>query len=183
MKEFRVCLITMILTAIYLSATVGISNLLFSYQANGSLIKQNKITLGSKLIGQNFTNKRFFQGRISQNNYKNDLSGNSNYPYYSMELISSINRNLLEFKKVNKNGFPSLNLITESASGLDPDITYAGALNQLERISYSGRLKKNQIIQIIDFKARPRILGLFGEKIVNVLELNIELQKLYAKAT
>ncbi|MBI3589957.1 MAG: potassium-transporting ATPase subunit C [Candidatus Melainabacteria bacterium] len=183
MTGIRVCLVSIILTIIYVFTTVMLSNLLFHSNSNGSLIKANDKIIGSKLLGQNFTNAKYFHNRPSLYKYKNDISGNSNFPYYSKELKDYIANNYSEFLKLNHNTTPDLNLITESASGLDPHITFKGAISQVNRIVNSSQLNKEKIIKLIQKKSSPRILGLFGEKIVNVLELNLELKKLYAKTT
>ena len=181
MTALRVCIITMFLTFLYLVSTVFLTNILFFNKSNGSLIKINNKTIGSKLIGQEFTSNLFFRGRPSLFNYKNDISGNSNFPYYSNDLLNNVKKKYKIFFKSTNGAKSDLNIITESASGLDPHITYNGALGQLDRIANNTKINKEIIIALINKKSRPRILSLFGEKIVNVLELNIELSKIYAK--
>ncbi len=181
MTSLKVCFITFILTAIYLLSSVSISSILFHYQSNGSLIRAGNKIIGSKLIGQEFTKETYFHNRPSANNYRNSISGCSNFSYYSEELQSFIKSTYERFKSTNYNQLPELNLISESASGLDPHITYNGATNQVERISSTTGRNKEEIIKLIKKASRPRICGLFGEKIVNVLELNLKLRGLYAK--
>lgn len=183
MTTFKICILTIIFTAIYIITSVLLSNLLFYYHSNGSLIKINNKTLGSKLIGQEFKSLKYFHNRPSQTNYNNNLSGNSNLPFYSKELKEQVFKTYLNFKQINNNSIPDLNLICESASGLDPHITYHGAVSQIERISNYGGINRDTIKTIIDKNARPRILGISGEKIINVLELNIELKKIYDETT
>ena len=181
MTALRVCILTMFLTAFYILITVFITNIFFNSNSNGSLIYFNHSLVGSKLIGQDFKDKKHFHSRPSQNNYRNNLSGNSNYPYYSSKLIASIENHYQQFLSNNNNSIPDLNLITESASGLDPDITYKGALSQVERISINTGINKEQIINLININSKPRIAGIIGGKIINVLQLNLELNKIYAK--
>ena len=183
MTGIRVCLVSIILTIIYVLVTVSLSNLLFYNSSNGSLIKINNKIIGSRILGQEFKNNKYFHGRPSLYSYKNDISGNSNFPYYSKELKHHILSNYSDFSKLNHNTTPDLNLITESASGLDPDITYSAAICQVNRIKDLSGISKETIVKLIQKKSRSRILGLFGEKTVNVLELNLELNKPYAKAT
>ena len=183
MTGIRVCLVCIILTAAYIASTVLVSNLLFYNASNGSLIKLNDNIVGSKLIGQQFKSNIYFHGRPSAYNYINDISGNSNLPYYSEKLKGKISKNYNHFFKTNSGSKPDLNLIVESASGLDPHITYIGALSQVNRIASNSTINKAKLIQIIKEKSRPRIIGLFGEKIITVLELNLELEKLYATKT
>lgn len=176
MTSFKICLITIVLTIFYLLASVLFSNILFWGQSKGSLIKIKKEIVGSKLIGQNFTSPSYFYPRPSLNNYKNDISGNSNFPFYSNILKDNISLNYTNTKNINHNE-PDLNLISESASGLDPHITYTGALTQIERISQITHIPKEELIKIINTTAKPRILGIFGKRIVNVLELNLKIQE------
>lgn len=181
MIGLRVCLVTMILTALYLFASVQTSCLIFNKNANGSLIKTGNKVIGSELIGQNFTNLRHFHSRPSSNKYKNNISGNSNFPYYSKELkdFTSIQSN--NYLKINEKAAPDLNSISESASGLDPHITIKNAHNQAYRISKSLKVDEKEIINLINTKSKAS--GISREKIVNVLELNIELEKIYAQKT
>ena len=183
MTGIKVCIVTIIFTAVYIFSSVLFSNLLFYGKSNGSLIKINNKIIGSSLIGQEFKKSRYFTPRPSVNNYKNDISGCSNFPYYSEELKKDIQNRYLDFQNLNSGGNPDLNLISESASGLDPHITYNGAISQVTRISKTGGINNKEIIKIINKHSHKRILGLFGEKIINTLELNSELYKIYAKKT
>lgn len=183
MAGIKICIVTMILTVMYIFFTVLLSNLFFYNKANGSLIKINNKIIGSRLIGQEFKNSIYFHGRFSLNNYKNDISGNSNFPYYSEESATKLKHVYHDYLIKNYGTKPDLNLITESASGLDPHITYNGAIAQLDRISHTGGLTKDKIIELINKKSKGYIFGLLGEKIINVLELNIELSNHYDKKT
>ncbi len=175
MAALRICIISILFTAIYLLTSVLITNIFFYNKSNGSLIKVNDKIVGSSLIGQNFTNSKYFHGRPSLNQYKNNISGNSELPFHSNLLINKVRENNKNFLARNKNSKPDLNIITESGSGLDPHITYNGALSQVDRISSARNISKDLILNIINKKSKPRILGLFGERIVNILELNLEL--------
>ena len=181
MTGLKVCIMTILLTLIYLTSSVFVSTIIFNHNATGSLIKSNNKIIGSKLIGQEFTSPLYFHNRPSINNYKNNISGNTNYGYYSKKLVDDIKRNYTNHKIKNFNATPDLNLISESASGLDPDITYEGALSQVERISKLSGTNKNELIKLLDKKAKPLACGILGQKIINVLELNLELKQTYAK--
>ena len=183
MKELKICIVTIVLTGIYIITSVLASNILFFNKANGSLIKLNNKTIGSRLIGQEFKSNIYFHNRKSLAAYKNDISGNSNLPFYSTQLKNQTFRDYYDFVQRNENEKPDLNIITESASGLDPHLTYKGAFSQVKRISRTSKLSSNEIINLINKNARPFILGLFGERIINVLELNLELEKNYAKTS
>lgn len=178
MSALRVCIITILLTGIYLLISIVVSNVLFFGKANGSLLKVNNKIAGSKIIGQNFKSNKYFHGRPSLYNYKNNISGCSNFLYFSSDLIKKTKENYNSFLHINLNEKPDLNIITESASGLDPHITYESALSQIKRISRERNVDGMIIKSIVDKKSKPRILNLVGNKIVNVLELNLELEKL-----
>lgn len=160
-------------TVIYISISVLFCNLLFNKRANGSLIKINENIIGLKNIGQEFTDNKYFHGRPSLNHYNNSNDGNSNLPYISTELKKTIEENS---KSINKT---DLNLISESASGLDPHITLNSAIIQIPRISQYSGIKETELLAIVEKSATPRIFGLFGENFVNVLELNLKLRELY----
>lgn len=183
MVGIRVCIISIFLTVLYVAGSVGLTNLLFQNQSNGSLIKKDGEIVGSRLLGQNFTENKYFHGRPSFYNYKNDISGSSQFSFYSKDLIKFTQEKYNKFTLKSKNSKVDLNLITESASGLDPHITYNGALSQTDRISKDRNIKKEIIIELINKNSKPRILGLFGDKIINVLELNLKLKGLYAKTS
>ncbi len=183
MTGIRVCIVTTILTIVYVALSVATTNLLLHNKSVGSLIKLDGKIIGSKLIGQNFKTNIFFHGRPSLNNYNGGLSGNSELSYFSNERNENISSNYKRFKTQNQNQEPDLNLITESASGLDPHITYNGALSQIDKITQSTNIDRKDLLKIINKKAKPRAFGLYGEKIINVLELNLELKKIYAKTS
>lgn len=181
MIGLRICLATMLLTAFYIFTSVQISCLIFNNKANGSLIKRNSKIIGSRLIGQNFTNLKYFHSRPSSNNYKNDISGNSNFPYHSKELKKFISIQNNNYLKINEKIAPDLNSISESASGLDPHITMKNAINQAYRISKNTNIDEREIINLINKKSKRS--GFSANQIVNVLELNIELERMYAQKT
>jgi K+-transporting ATPase ATPase C chain len=160
--------------------SVGVSSILFNQHSNGSIITKNGKIVGSRLIGQEFTSNNHLHSRPSANNYKNNFSGNSNYAYKSEDLRTYIKNKYNNFKTINNNS-GDLNILSESASGLDPHITYEGATAQIKRISSSSKISENEVRGLIDKHAKPRIIGLFGEKIINVVELNLDLNKLSNK--
>lgn len=180
MTSIKISIITIFLTIIYLLLSVSISSIIFNYQSTGSLIKENKAIIGSRLIGQEFTDISYFHNRPSANNYKNNISGSSNSPYYSEELQNITKERYEDFILENKTKLLDVNLISESASGLDPHITYKSALSQIERISNTGLITKDELISLIEKAATPQICNLFGTKIVNVLEINLKLRDIYA---
>ena len=150
--------------------------------ADGSLIYNDKNeVIGSTLIGQNFTDPRYFHGRVSSIEYKAEASGSNNYAPSNPDLEKRVEKSIEEWKKQN----PSvpvtevpIDLVTNSGSGLDPDISPKAASVQVERISKLTNIPKETLDQLIKDQTEGAALGLFGETRVNVLKLNLELQKI-----
>lgn len=176
----------------YPMLVLGIGQLAFHKQANGSMIVTNGKVVGSELIGQDFKDNRFFHGRVSAvsyNTFPADTnadkllpgSGSSNYAVSNKELEKRIKTDVEAFLKdnpdVSEKDLPA-DLFTSSFSGLDPDITPASAEVQVDRIMKATGLSKNKIEQIIKDNTAARDLGLFGETRVNVLKANLEINQL-----
>lgn len=177
MTSIKLCIITITLSTVYIFSTCIITSILFKSKSEGSIIWLDGKPIGSKLIGQNFRNNIYFYGRPSRNNHDTTLSGCSNFPYFSTDLVKNIKNNYTTFLNKHNNENIDLNLISESGSGLDPHITLAGAKSQIKRVSKYTSIPIEKLDEIVKKNAKPRILGLFGEKIVNVLELNIAVYK------
>ena len=177
---------------IYPLLVMGIGQAAFPYQANGSLVKLNGQVVGSALIGQNFSDNRFFHGRVSAVNYntfaanekpENMLpgSGSENLAVSNQALTARIERDVQAFLKAN----PSVSekdlpaeLFTSSFSGLDPDISPAAASVQADRIAAATGIGKDKIEGIIQDATSGPELGVFGEPRVNVLKANLEIYQL-----
>ncbi|MDA1680553.1 MULTISPECIES: K(+)-transporting ATPase subunit C [unclassified Bacillus cereus group] len=167
---------------IYPLIVTGIAQAVMKDNADGSLIYNDKNeVIGSKLIGQNFTDPRYFQGRVSSIEYKAEASGSNNYAPSNPDLVKRVEKSIEEWKKQNR-AVPvtevPIDLVTNSGSGLDPDISPKAAFVQVERISKLTRIPKEMLDQLIKDQTEGAALGLFGEDRVNVLKLNLELQKL-----
>jgi potassium-transporting ATPase KdpC subunit len=185
-------LILTILTGfIYPGIVTGIAQLIFPYQANGSLIKNSSgQVIGSDLIGQYWTLPQYFHGRPSATvnpstgtpePYAADNSTASNLGPTSATLVKNVQQRIADLKKENPNapaGPVPVDLVTTSASGLDPDISIAGALYQVPRIAAARGLSQDQVTQVITSHETGRFLGIFGESYVNVLDLNLALDAL-----
>lgn len=165
----------------------GISQLVFKDKANGSIIEINGKKVGSKLIGQKFTDKRFFVGRISSinyNTYEKDesyekaASGSSNYGPSNKELVERVKSDMDEFLKnnpgVKKEDIPA-DILTNSASGLDPNISPKAAEIQIARVVRETGLSKEEVEKIVDECTDKKSFGIFGEDRVNVLEANLKI--------
>ncbi len=195
LRQFRpaimlTLLLTLILGIIYPLAVTGAAQALFPSQANGSLIYVNGKPIGSKLIGQYWTQPRYFHGRPSATNnlqgtpapYEADNSAGSNLGPTNKVLVQTVQQRIVELKKENPDvpaGTPiPADLVTASASGLDPDISVAAAYYQIPRIAKARGLSQAAVQAIVNAHITGRFLGLFGEPRVNVLELNMALDGL-----
>lgn len=194
LKELKIGLkltITMMFICgfIYPIFILGIGNVFFESEAKGSLIKIHDNILGSKLIGQNFLDDRFLHSRPSAVNYntfdeKNEAliasSGGFNQSVGNPKLIKRVQNNINDFliknPNVTKEKIPT-DIVTASASGLDPNISLESANIQIERISKKTNISKKEIKSYIKQNTDTKWLGIFGESKVNVLGVNLEIAK------
>jgi potassium-transporting ATPase KdpC subunit len=180
--SIKILLVFTVLTGIiYPLLITGIAQLAFPTKANGSLIFNDNQIIGSKHIGQNFSSNKYFWPRPSAINYNPLPSGGSNYGMTSQILKDKSFNTKLSF--ILKNQLPigtkiPNEMIYASASGLDPDISVEAAKLQVIRISKERNINKNQILQLIDRLKEYRQFYLLGEERINVLLLNIELDKI-----
>jgi potassium-transporting ATPase KdpC subunit len=180
----RSILLLWLLTAIiYPLIILSIGQIAFSSPANGSLITKDNKVIGSTLIGQPFTTDRYFWSRPSTINYSTDktatltgVSGASNLAPSNSDLTKRITGEIDRLKKAKIK--PTNDLVYTSGSGLDPHISIEAARNQIPRITAARKLDKNRIEFIITDAIDDRFLGIFGEPGVNVLKLNLALDRL-----
>ncbi len=177
-------LITILTGLIYPLVMTGISQLIFPHQSNGSMIVSGNTIIGSELIGQNFTIDKYFKGRPSAINYNPMPSGATNLGPTSKTLADSIKirrENFIIENGLLENTEIPAELLTSSASGVDPNISTEGAKLQITRIikargwNESYRLKIEDLINMLIEKPQ---FGILGEESINVLKLNLELDKL-----
>lgn len=165
---------------LYPLAMTGISQVLFSRQANGSLIMQDGKPVGSSLIGQPFDDPKYFWSRLSATGpvaYNASNSSGSNLGPTNPALIQEVQGRIDALHKADPDNHDLIpvDLVTSSASGLDPHITPAAALYQVKRIARLRGLSEDRLRQMIQENTDGRFLGLLGEAGVNVLKLNLEL--------
>ena len=181
--------LTLITGLVYPLAITGIAGVLFPYQAQGSLIRRGDTVVGSALIGQQFASERYFHGRPSATTtpdpadasknvpapYNAANSGGSNLGPSNKALIERVQGDIDTLKKENASAPIPSDLVTTSASGLDPDISPAAALFQVPRVAKTRNMPENRVRQLVNEHTEARFLGLLGEPRVNVLALNMAL--------
>jgi potassium-transporting ATPase KdpC subunit len=196
LKELRPAILMVIaftlLTGIaYPLAMTGIAQVIFPWQANGSLVEKDGKVIGSDLIGQVFADDKYFHGRPSATNETdpNDATKTVDAPYNaansmgsnlgptSKALIDRVNAEATKLKSENSKPIP-VDLVTTSGSGLDPDITPAAAEFQIPRVAKARGMSEEALRDLIASHTQGRVLGVIGEPYVRVLELNLALDQL-----
>ena len=197
LKQIRPAVLMIIaMTAItglaYPLAMTGIAEFVFPHQANGSLIERDGKVIGSSLIGQNFAGPTYFHGRPSATTdtdpndstktipapYNAANSGGSNAGPTAKSLLDRVKGDAGKLAAENPAAPVPVDLVTTSASGLDPDITPAAALFQVPRVAKARNLSEDRVRQLVTEQTQGRVFGLLGEPHVNVLGLNLSLDAL-----
>ena len=194
-KELRPAVVmviafTVLTGLVYPLAMTGIAQVIFPWQANGSLIERDGKVVGSALIGQVFAGDKYFHGRPSATTdtdpndatktvpapYNAQNSGGSNLGPTSKSLIDRVKEDADKLKAENSKEIP-VDLVTTSASGLDPDITPAAAAFQIPRVAKARNMTESTLADLVAQHTQGRTLGVLGEPRVNVLNLNLALDR------
>jgi K+-transporting ATPase ATPase C chain len=199
MREIRPAIVilvalTLITGIVYPLAMTGIAQVVFPYQAGGSMLERDGKVVGSELIGQDFASDKYFHGRPSATTapdpkdptksvpapYNAANSGGSNLGPSNKALIDRVQADIARLQKENPGVPVPADLVTTSASGLDPEISPEAALFQVPRIAKARKLPADRIRQLVEAATESRFLGVLGEPRVNVLKLNVALDRLAA---
>jgi K+-transporting ATPase ATPase C chain len=188
LRQAIACIVvfTVITGVIYPLFVTGVAQLVFPRQANGSLLIDNGKTVGSSLIGQSFSSPKYFWARPSATSpmpYNAANSSGSNLGPLNPALIENVKARIEQLKKADAASKPMVpvDLVTASASGLDPDISPASAQYQVSRVAKTRNIDESQVRKLIAEYTRNRQFGILGEPRVNVLELNLALDNLKNK--
>src|SRR5512147_2075052 len=187
-----IVVLTVITGLVYPLGLTGLAQGLFPRQANGSLIEKNGTVIGAALIGQSFADDKYFHGRPSATTdtdpndptktvpapYNASNSGGSNAGPTSKSLIERVTQDADKLKAENPSALVPVDLVTTSASGLDPDISPAAAYFQVPRVAQSRGLPESKVHDLVTQTIQHRFLGVLGERRVNVLQLNMALDAL-----
>ena len=196
LKEIRPAIVllvalTLITGVIYPFAMTGIARVIFPIQSQGSLVEENGRIVGSALIGQQFQSDRYFHGRPSATvspdpndttktvpaPYNAANSGGSNLGPTNKSLIERVQKDVDRLQQENLSAEVPIDLVTTSGSGLDPHISPAAALFQVPRVAKARNMSEDSVRRLVDEHVEGRTLGILGEPRVNVLALNLALDR------
>lgn len=184
-KNLTVSLLYTAVTAVLLGIAypllmTGLAQALFHNKADGQLITRDGVIIGSRIIGQPFSGPGYFHGRPSAagaNGYDASSSGGSNYGPTNAKYIHRVASDVVTIRKNNPGVPVPIDLVTASGSGLDPDITPAAAEFQIPRVARERRIPQAELQELVAKHTEPRQFGFLGEPRVNVLELNLALER------
>jgi potassium-transporting ATPase KdpC subunit len=168
---------TLLLGVVYPLVVTGLAQVLFPDKANGQLIERDGKVIGSRIIGQGFSSPGYFRSRPSAagTGYDATSSGGTNLGPTNKKLIDAVTASVQAARKENPDAPVPIDLVTSSASGLDPHISPAAAAFQVPRVARQRGASEGDIQHLVDAHTAGRQLGFLGEPVVNVLELNLAL--------
>jgi K+-transporting ATPase ATPase C chain len=173
---------TLLTGILYPLAMTGVAQVLFPDQANGSLVRDGERIIGSRLIGQAFDGPAYFRPRPSAagDGYDGSSSSGSNLGPTSAELIAAVEDRIAAYREENglaADALVPVDAVTASGSGLDPHISIANARLQAQRVADARNIGVEEVLSLVDQHTDGRLLGVLGEPVVNVLELNLALDE------
>jgi K+-transporting ATPase ATPase C chain len=174
-------LLTVVLGLIYPLLVTAIAQIFFPWQANGSLIASQDKIVGSLLIGQYFSDPKYFWGRVSATQpypYNAENSSGSNLAATNPLLVASVKKQISHLKTIEQNALVPVDLVTSSASGLDPEISPMAAYYQVPRIAKARKISEKILLDMINEHKKGPFLTVLGETRLRVLELNLLLDNL-----
>ena len=170
---------TLLLGVAYPLVVTGLAQVLFRDKANGQLIERGGKVIGSRIIGQSFSSPGYFRSRASAagTGYDATSSGGTNLGPTNRKLIDAVTASVQAARKENPDATIPIDLVTSSASGLDPHISPAAAAFQVPRVARERGMDASDLQRLVDARTAGRQLGFLGEPVVNVLELNLALDE------
>lgn len=169
--------LTVLLGVLYPAVIWGVGRLGLSHQADGSRVERGGVVVGSSLLGQDFRGDRWFTSRPSASSYAGDLSGGTNLYSSSADQAKAVRERAAAYRAAYGTQAPA-DALTASASGLDPHISPANARAQVRRVAAARDLPDAVVARLVEEHIQGRTLGFLGEPRVNVLELNLALERI-----
>ncbi len=172
---------TVMFGILYPLAVTGLAQVLFPKRANGQLIEKNGKAVGSRIIGQTFTQAGYFHSRPSNagTGYDATASSGSNLAPTNKNLLERVKGDVEKLRAENPTALIPVDLVTASGSGLDPEISPAGAEFQIPRVARERAMKDEDVRTLVEKHSKGRDLGFLGEPRINVLELNLDLDSVH----
>ncbi|MBP2238788.1 K+-transporting ATPase ATPase C chain [Sinorhizobium kostiense] len=170
-------IMTVLTGVAYPLAMTAVGQALFPHQANASLITRNGVVVGSEYVGQAFTRPEYFHGRPSAVDYDAASSGGTNLAPTNRELVDAVGERTRQIAAETGAGRVPIDLVTSSASGLDPDISPESAYLQIARIAEARGLSAEELRRMVDAHVEAPLFRIFGAPAVNVLKLNLALNE------
>jgi len=174
---------TVMFGILYPLAVTGLAQVLFPKRANGQLIEKNGKAVGSRIIGQTFTQAGYFHSRPSNagTGYDATASSGSNLAPTNKNLLERVKGDVEKLRAENPTALIPVDLVTASGSGLDPEISPAGAEFQIPRVARERAMKDEDVRTLVEKHSKGRDLGFLGEPRINVLELNLDLDSVHPR--